>query len=118
MNWIVGNFGGSVHKIKRDNSYAWRLSTRKAYYFLKEIYPFLKYKKPQVELAIKFMDRVIHERGIRGKRLSAHELGIRDGYLEKMRSLKKEFIEYEKVDLDGAGVTTKCVNLQEQDAIV
>jgi len=95
MEWIKGNFGGRIYKVKRDGSYQWGMSDRKAYEFLKKITPFLKYKKPQAELAIRFTERVIHERGNEKRfiQLSPHEIKIREEIYQKMKLLKKMFSE-------------------------
>ena len=47
-------------KDRRKNPiYEWILTHKKAYEFLKIITPFLKYKRPQAELAIKFQQRLL-----------------------------------------------------------
>lgn len=106
MDWIVGNFGGNVHRIKRDGSFAWTVSQTKALDFLKQIYPFLQYKKSQAELGIRFMGR-IQKIGIRGKRLSEHEIQVRASMMKQMTELKKIIKDCSIVNLKGAGVTTK-----------
>lgn len=103
MDWIIGNFGGNVHQVSRDGSYSWTVSQQKALSFLKEITPFLKYKRPQAELGIRFMQR-IRDRGVRGKRLSEHEIELRASLMRQMTELKKD---YSGINLKGAGVTTK-----------
>lgn len=120
LDWVVGNFGGSVSLIQRDGSFFWRASNMVAYRFLKEIEPFLRYKRPQARVAIRYMERIIHasKPQTRFLRLTEHELAIRDGFYDELRALKKEFTICKAAKKKDAGVTTKCVNLQVQDAIV
>ena len=61
LDWVKENFGGNVYK-KRDQT--WIVTNFKAYEFIKLVEPFLKYKKPQAELAIKFYE----ERILRAKK--------------------------------------------------
>jgi len=56
MDWIVENFDGGSYLIKRDNSYVWTATNKIAYDVLKRITPYLKYKKPQAEIAIDFFE--------------------------------------------------------------
>ena len=56
LDWVKETFGGSVYK-KRDQT--WIVSNFKAYEFIKLLTPYLKYKKPQAELAIKFYEERI-----------------------------------------------------------
>ncbi len=56
MDWIKENFGGNVYLVKRDGSFYWTSSNRKALEILKRILPYMKYKKPQAELAIEFFE--------------------------------------------------------------
>ena len=86
MDWIVDNFGGRVYKIKRDGSYFWSISNKEAYNILKKITPFLKYKKPQAELAIEF-----HENRSHTIPIPKEELERREIIYTKMKSLKKVF---------------------------
>ena len=100
MDWLYGNFGGMVYlKNKTSNwIYEWRVTEVKAYNFLKELLPFLKYKRKQAELAIQFQQRRIFERernipdNGRFASLSQNELEIREEIYQKMCALKKEFV--------------------------
>jgi hypothetical protein len=119
MDWIIGNFGGSASRITKARIYNWRLSARKAYDFLKEIYPFLKYKKPQAEIAMRYQERLMKQNRPWGRtRVSPHELAIRESYYEKLKELKKTVSPSIVVDVRGAGETTKRDDLRQQDAIV
>ena len=103
MDWLYGNFGGIVYlKNKKADStdwiYEWRITEKQAFNFLKEVFPFLKYKKKQAELAIQFQQRRIFERkrnipdNGRFTSLTQNELDIRERIYQKMSSLKKEFV--------------------------
>ena len=91
MDWLVGNFGGTVvYKDKKDYlCYDWRITHKKAEIFLKEILQFTKYKKPQIEVALRLQNRL--KKTIKRKDgtcdvLSDNELKIR----EKLRNKCKE----------------------------
>lgn len=86
MNWVVENFGGHLHRVKRDGSFYWISSNKEAYEFLKKITPFLKYKKPQADLAIDFYENRNLKRPI-----PKEELDRRESIYQKMKSLKKIF---------------------------
>ena len=98
LDWIVDNFGGNVYLVKRDGSYYWACSNQKAYNFLKILIPYLQYKKPQAELALKFYDE-----GIGRKRpIPVEELSRREGIRQELMSLHKAVIKSQY-----AGSTTK-----------
>ncbi len=84
MDWILDNFGGHLHKIKRDDSYYWICSNKKAYEFLKKITPYLKYKKPQAELAIEF-----YEKRNLSKPIPKEELDRRENIYQRLKDAKK-----------------------------
>lgn len=94
MDWVMENFGGHLHNVKRDGSYYWIVSNKDAYKFLKKIKPYLIYKKPQAELALEFYEN----RDLR-KPIPKQELERREDIYNKMKSLKKIF--------SVAGSTTK-----------
>lgn len=54
MDWIQENFGGYIHKVRRDGSYFWIVTGQAAFKVLERITPYLKYKKPQALLAVEF----------------------------------------------------------------
>ena len=86
MDWVVNNFGGHLHLVKRDGSYYWIASNKEAYNILKRIVPYLIYKKPQAELAIKFYE----ERVLR-KPIPKEELERREKIYLELKSLKHIF---------------------------
>ncbi len=61
LQWLRMAFGGSVHlkTEKRGKDwkpcYMWSIGARGALEFLQSIYPYLRLKKPQAEVAIKFL---------------------------------------------------------------
>ena len=70
--WLQMAFGGYIHRRRRPDPkhrdvYTWSVGYGAAADFLKIILPFLKLKKPQAELAIKFQSERIHTRGQTGK---------------------------------------------------
>jgi hypothetical protein len=86
MNWIKESFGGNIYLVKRDNSYSWIVSNKVAHNFLKNIIPFLKYKKPQAELGLQFYKN----RDLR-RPIPQTELERREMIYQEMKSLKKIF---------------------------
>lgn len=92
VDWFIGNFGGYSHTVKRDGSYIWRTSDRKAYEILKQIEPFLRYKRPQAQLAIRFYERsIIGNEKRRYLQLSEHEVQQREQIFKEMKRLKTVF---------------------------
>ena len=61
INWLKFCFGGSVLQRNqignRKTRYDWALATKQAGDFLKLVLPYLKIKRPQAELALKFQSR-------------------------------------------------------------
>lgn len=103
MDWFYGNFGGMVYLKNKDTYgsdwiYEWRLNELQAYKFLKELLPFLRYKRKQAELAIQFQERRIFGRKKtlddrqRFTSLTEHELEEREKIYQEMSRLKKVFI--------------------------
>ena len=86
MDWIKENYGGHLHLVKRDGSYQWIASNRQAYSILNRIMPYLKYKKPQAELAVKFFDG-----RQQGKRCSPEEVERREEIYKELKRLKHVF---------------------------
>lgn len=87
MDWIKENFGGNVYLVKRDGSFYWTSSNRKALAILKRILPYLKYKKPQAELAIDFFEG----REKRAQTISPKEKARREDIYLKLKASKKVF---------------------------
>lgn len=100
MDWIKENFGGHVHRVKRDGSYQWIVSNQAAYKVLKRIVSYLKYKKPQAQMAIDFF-----EGRMGGKKVSTEELVRREGIYASLRLEKKSFTK--STSCISAGSTTK-----------
>jgi hypothetical protein len=98
LDWIVDNFGGNVYLVKRDGSYFWAVSNKKAYTFLKTILPYLQYKRPQAELALKFYDDGIGRKN-----------PIPKSELERRESIRNELMAMHKAIIKSqyAGSTTK-----------
>lgn len=95
LDWVKENFGGNVYNVKRDNSFTWAISDFKAYEFVKTISPFLRYKKPQADLAIKFYEERIMNSRKETKHLhsslTSEELNLRETMFNEMKALKKVF---------------------------
>lgn len=87
LDWIVENFGGKIHKVKRDGSFMWYTTNKSALSVLKRIIYFLKYKKPQAQLAIDF-----YEKAEKLKRpIPLIEIKRREEIFLALKNLKKEF---------------------------
>lgn len=91
-------FGGLLHRNdsankRNDNCricYMWRLASKNAAQFLKEIEPWLIVKKPQAQLAIEFQNHVTkHASDFKYRPHLRGELyAYRDDVMDKMKSLK------------------------------
>jgi hypothetical protein len=106
LDWIKENFGGNVYLVSRNGSYVWAISDYKGYKFIKILSPFLLYKKPQAELAIKFYEeRIMNSRRTTKHKhtaLTVKELELRENMFLEMKLLKKTIIKSKY-----AGSTTK-----------
>lgn len=105
IDWLKTNFGGTVHKIKRDGSFSWSVGYKLAYILLEQITPYLRYKQPQAKLALKFYKEVVPSsrgKGMGGK-LTPDELARREELLLQLKALKKVFTN----SYYSAGTTTK-----------
>lgn len=102
MDWVKENFGGHLHLVKRDGSYYWIASNQNAYKVLKRITPFLKYKKPQAELALRFFEE---RKEIR--KLSLSEITRREELYAMLKQAKKFFTKSSYCN--SAGSTTERV---------
>ncbi len=100
LDWIVDNFGGNVCIVRRDGSFFWYCSNKKAYDFIKIIYPFLKYKKPQAEIALTFYSKMPLNK--ERKRISMEEVERRERIRNELKRLHKSFLKSQY-----AGSTTK-----------
>lgn len=96
-NLFQFTFGGSLRKRKQNTDkrwhdyYRWQISSRQALSFLKVITPYLRLKKPQAELAIKFQERLSANHLHHGRRpLTNKELVLREADAILMKSLKKQ----------------------------
>ena len=89
LDWIKDNFGGNVYLVKRDGSFFWAISNKNAYEMLKILLPFLQYKKPQAELAIKFYDDRISLKRPIPKEESARRESIRNELIAMHKSIIK-----------------------------
>lgn len=89
MDTLKDMFKGNIHTLKRDGSYFWSCSDRTAFDFLKQITPYLRYKKPQAEVAMSLYDNFL----IRKKfnMISDEEIKRRELLYTKIRDLKRVF---------------------------
>ena len=96
IDWFKKEYKGFTtalgYKVRNNPNhrlaYQWFSTTKTAYKFLKLILPYLKVKRRQAELAIKFQERKTKERGERkGKKLLKIQNDWRERYSQKMRKL-------------------------------
>ena len=108
MDWLFGNFGGSVHAHfdhhRRQGNFIheWTLRAKKAGDLLKKIEPFLVYKREQAQIAIRFQERLTNgnKERLTGNRnalgqlnplmVSDHEIALREEMMQKIMDLKKD----------------------------
>lgn len=88
MDTLKENFGGCVHKLKRDESYTWSCSDKTALEFIKTLLPYLKYKKPQAETVVELYQSVERKKF---NMISKEEIQRRQKLFEKIREQKKQF---------------------------
>ena len=115
LDFCVGAFGGSIYTIKnyqagsnRKRVWRWEIRGDAAADVCKRIVPFLRIKKDQGELLIRFRTAVnrssarkVAEEGWEGGRLLPHELAEREELYVEMRRLKRN------IQAPSAAVTTK-----------
>ena len=102
MNWLEDNFGGYVQKsVRPDNNwvYHWDIRSKAAETFIQGIMPYVKIKKAQLELALKFQEmKSNHKLASKGKQgfsiLTEQELSERLILKDKIKSLKKQYTLY------------------------
>ena len=91
-------FGGDIFKGKRIKSnhkerHVWRVSSKAAYTFLLEIYPYSLMKQERIKLALKFQQRIINRNGLKDRvHLTEEEHLLRLDYNKKMTLLNKKGI--------------------------
>lgn len=85
IDWIIDNYGGGSYLVK-GGAYVWTATNKIAHNVLKRITPYLKYKKPQAEIALSFIDG-----RNQGKKTSPEEKIRRESLIEKMSQEKKKF---------------------------
>lgn len=101
MNWLEEHFDGYVAKDFHGGYYIykWELRSQAAKRFLLIIFPFVKIKKEQVELAIlfeetkgKYLESLKGYQGFR--RLTEEEIAYRQDLKEKLMKLKRNYVPY------------------------
>jgi len=99
LEYLMKEFGGHFHTVKRDGSFMWLASHGTAYNLLKYIEPYVRYKKPQVQLALEFQEQMIEANRSRQKNklIPSEEIEKREWYHQELKRLKTMF----------AGSTTK-----------
>lgn len=86
-------FGGQVYEVKTKKSnhrqaYYWKVVSRDANKFLRAIYPYLKLKFLQAELAIEFQELIdVTKKQARGKKLNKKQIEFRKEYQNNMKRL-------------------------------
>lgn len=106
LDYMKGCFGGNIHKNSQSKygklpAWTWELYGRKAAEFLKRIFPFLRIKKAQAELAMRFQ-LSIRKKNIGVVPLPQTEREFRHWCYEQMKRLKATH------NPPRAGVTTEC----------
>ena len=117
IDFLYGVFGGAVYRLSGYNQnpranpvvYRWQVTRQVAADVAKRAAPFLRIKKKQAELLIRFRDIQKHQmrkpRG-RGHPLEPYEIALREECYQEMKRLKKFIV-------PSAAVTTKCGDSSE-----
>uniref|UniRef100_A0A6M3L7F3 Putative HNH homing endonuclease n=1 Tax=viral metagenome TaxID=1070528 RepID=A0A6M3L7F3_9ZZZZ len=98
--WLRKTFGGGLSKHgsqnkKHKDSWRWGLTAKSAIAFLEEVYPFLKLKKPQVEVARVFQGTIKYGIHNRWNPPSEEELAVRETCRGQMRLLNLRGVQNE-----------------------
>jgi hypothetical protein len=116
MDFLKEKFGGSVSYIERGDNFIhrWDIRSQAAKRFLSSIFPFVRIKKEQVELALefentkgKYLETLKGKRGFR--QLSAEEINARILIKDRLKAAKKKYTLYTH-HKNGAPTTTKRKN--------
>lgn len=87
VSYLHNSFGGTFETRKAHGrakeSYCWALRDRKAVEFVRQVYPYLKVKKKQAEILLRFPS------GEAGKTLSDSVYQKRIDYMNQIRALNK-----------------------------
>ena len=100
IEWLKFSFGGRTVTVKRKETegnkkdcFRWYARTYEALPFLESIYPYLRLKKPQAEIAIKFLkvrkDRKAGEKPGRGRVMAEAEKILFQSQADEMAKLNK-----------------------------
>ena len=94
VRWLHSSCGGrfyTTNKVQENHKpiYDWSIAGREAVKFLKEIYPYLKLKGPQAELAFKFVDTMQWTQGWMAKPLTKEVVEKRENLRSQMLILNK-----------------------------
>ena len=110
QQFLYGKWGGSIQYLDRSSKdigraingtyiYVWKINSLKAMEMLKKIQPYLRYKKDQAEIAIRFQG---HLQKAGSPKISKHELEIRENLYQECKKLKSIYIK------PHAALETKC----------
>lgn len=93
--WLKDNFGGTINQKvppKDKNwspSWSWQTNSNKALNFLETIYPFLRIKKLEVEIAISFQKIKINKKLIPHKLTkSVEDINLYEDFRNRIKNLK------------------------------
>jgi hypothetical protein len=111
IDFMYGCFGGSIYHIKaseydnqhKDN-WRWEINRKSAQQFLKQILPFLRIKKSQAELGIRFEDNRVYQ-----KHENNRYLPFDKETLDKYEWFYRECQRLKTIHTSSAVVTTKRV---------
>ena len=88
MHHLKFSIGGGTIRLRNGNlmpCYQWSIERGKAAEFLKLILPYLRLKKPQAELAIKFQASVTRST----RKLTEGQLAVREAEMLLLKSMKR-----------------------------
>lgn len=92
MSWFKEQFGGSLSILKGKKQkkifFHWQISTRLAEIFLRQIFPYLRLKKPQAELAFQFQNEMRKKK--QHKQISPESLRLREKIKNQISALNQK----------------------------
>ncbi len=94
VKWLQVTFGGTISISNRNpakwkRQYYWNLNEHETLDFLKVIYPYLRIKRPQAEIAIQFLENRF-KNGLIRSTISEKELAVEEATRIVMSSLNKK----------------------------
>lgn len=88
LDWFEENFGGQVRsKVVPEGCWEWNLHAAEAASLVQELYPYLLFKKPQVDLFLEYRKTI----GARGNKVPEATLNVRNELKQRLTKEKNKW---------------------------